>query len=183
MGVGIGEAGGVAPSYALIADYFEPRRRARALAIFSLGVPVGLSLALVMGAYIAHAFSWRVVFFTMGVAGLILAPIMLLVVRDPPRTPSSDAAPIGEVFPMLARKPVFWMMAFAASFSSFSRPTSNVRGIGKPIRLDESFSTAGVGSRIGVGGAVASDKGAGLFNWRTVTAKRYPRRGIVLIIC
>ena len=120
MGVGIGEAGGVAPSYALIADYFEPRRRARALAIFSLGVPVGLSLALVMGAYIAHAFSWRVVFFTMGVAGLILAPIMLLVVRDPPRTPSSDAAPIGEVFPMLARKPVFWMMAFAASFSSLS---------------------------------------------------------------
>ena len=86
MGVGIGEAGGVAPSYALIADYFEPRRRARALAIFSLGVPVGLSLALVMGAYIAHAFSWRAVFFTMGVAGLVLAPIMLLVVRDPPRT-------------------------------------------------------------------------------------------------
>src|SRR3954468_1661771 len=40
MGVGIGEAGGVAPSYALIADYFEPRRRARALAIFSLGVPI-----------------------------------------------------------------------------------------------------------------------------------------------
>jgi MFS family permease len=36
MGVGVGEAGGVAPSYALIADYFEPRRRAPALAIFSL---------------------------------------------------------------------------------------------------------------------------------------------------
>ena len=47
MGVGIGEAGGVAPSYALIADYFEPRRRARALAIFSLGVPIGLSLGTV----------------------------------------------------------------------------------------------------------------------------------------
>ena len=34
LGVGIGEAGGVAPSYALIADYFPPRKRARALAIF-----------------------------------------------------------------------------------------------------------------------------------------------------
>src|SRR5689334_5190903 len=44
MGVGIGEAGGVAPSYALIADYFEPRRRSRALAVFSLGVPIGLAL-------------------------------------------------------------------------------------------------------------------------------------------
>ncbi len=29
MGVGIGEAGGVAPSYSLIADYFPPDRRAR----------------------------------------------------------------------------------------------------------------------------------------------------------
>ena len=66
----------------LIADYFEPRRRARALAIFSLGVPIGLSLGTLLGAYIAHAISWRAAFFTMGVAGLILAPIMLFVVRD-----------------------------------------------------------------------------------------------------
>ncbi len=31
LGVGVGEAGGVAPAYALIADYFPPARRARAL--------------------------------------------------------------------------------------------------------------------------------------------------------
>jgi MFS family permease len=120
MGVGVGEAGGVAPSYALIADYFEPRRRARALAIFSLGVPIGLSLALVLGAYIAHEFSWRAVFFTMGAVGFILAPTMLIMVRDVPSEASSNAAPIGQVFPMLARKPVFWLMSFAASFSSAS---------------------------------------------------------------
>jgi MFS family permease len=118
MGVGIGEAGGVAPSYALIADYFEPRRRARALAIFSLGVPVGLSLGTVLGAYIAHAISWRAVFFTMGIAGIVLAPVMLIVVRDVPRPHVASPAPIGQVFPMLARKPVFWLMAFAASSSS-----------------------------------------------------------------
>src|SRR5829696_7185188 len=40
MGVGIGEAGGVAPSYALVSDYFPPARRARALAFFSLGIPI-----------------------------------------------------------------------------------------------------------------------------------------------
>ena len=118
MGVGIGEAGGVAPSYALIADYFEPRRRARALAIFSLGVPIGLSLGTLLGAYIAHAVSWRAAFFTMGIAGIILAPIMLIVVRDVARPNLPSAAPIGQVFPMLARKPVFWLMAFAASSSS-----------------------------------------------------------------
>jgi MFS family permease len=118
MGVGVGEAGGVAPSYALIADYFEPRRRARALAIFSLGVPIGLSLGTVLGAYIANAISWRAAFFTMGIAGIILAPIMLIVVRDLPRVHHPSAAPISQVFPMLARKPVFWLMAFAASSSS-----------------------------------------------------------------
>lgn len=118
MGVGIGEAGGVAPSYALLADYFEPRWRARAIAIFSLGVPIGLALGTLIGAYIAHAIGWRAVFFTMGVAGVILAPILFLVVRDPPRTPQAGAAPIGQVFPILARKPVFWLIAFAASSSS-----------------------------------------------------------------
>lgn len=118
MGVGIGEAGGVAPSYALIADYFEPRRRARALAIFSLGVPIGLSLGTLVGAYIAHAVSWRAAFFAMGIAGVLLAPVLLLAVRDRPDRSLTSAAPIGQVFPMLAAKPVFWLLAFAASSSS-----------------------------------------------------------------
>ena len=118
MGVGIGEAGGVAPSYALIADYFPPERRARALAIFSLGIPIGLALGTLIGAYIAAAINWRAAFFTMGVAGLILAPILLYLVRDPLKANSAAVAPIGQVFPMLARKPVFWLLAFAASSSS-----------------------------------------------------------------
>jgi MFS family permease len=118
MGVGVGEAGGVAPSYALISDYFEPHRRARALAIFSLGVPIGLALGTLLGAYIAHAVSWRAAFYTMGIAGVLLAPVMLLVVRDVPRAAATAAAPIAVVFPLLARKPLFWLMALAAGSSS-----------------------------------------------------------------
>jgi predicted MFS family arabinose efflux permease len=119
MGVGVGEAGGVAPSYALLADYFEPHRRARALAIFSLGVPIGLALGTLIGAYIAHAISWRAAFFTMGVAGVLLAPFLLIFVRDPVgKQHMSGAAPIGQVFPLLARKPLFWLLALAASSSS-----------------------------------------------------------------
>lgn len=121
MGVGVGEAGGVAPSYALIADYFPPDRRARALAIFSLGVPIGLALGTLIGAYIAAAISWRAAFYTMGVAGIVLAPIMLIFVRDAAKpAPSITSAPIGQVFPMIAGKPVFWLLAFAASCSSLS---------------------------------------------------------------
>ena len=119
LGVGVGEAGGVAPSYALIADYFPPERRARALAIFSLGVPIGLASGVLLGAYIAAAINWRAAFWIMGAAGLILAPAMLFVVRDRPRPPSAlDSAPVGEVFAIVARKPAFWLLAFSASCSS-----------------------------------------------------------------
>ena len=118
LGVGIGEAGGVAPSYALIADYYPPQRRARALAIFSLGIPIGLALGTLIGAYIAHAVNWRAAFIAMGVAGVILAPILRFVVRDLPRAPSANPAPLAAVFPMLARKPAFWLLAFGASASS-----------------------------------------------------------------
>src|SRR5437870_5689889 len=85
LGVGIGEAGGVAPSYALIADYFPPERRARALAIFSLGIPLGLAAGTLIGAYVAQAIDWRAAFLIMGMAGILLAPVMLYFVRDLPR--------------------------------------------------------------------------------------------------
>jgi MFS family permease len=119
LGVGVGEAGGVAPSYALIADYFPPARRARALAIFSLGVPIGLGSGSFIGAYLAEWFGWRSAFLIMGIAGILLAPIVKYVVRDLPRpTPPAGAVPLMQVFPLVARKPTFWLMAFAASMSS-----------------------------------------------------------------
>jgi predicted MFS family arabinose efflux permease len=119
MGVAIGEAGGVAPSYALLADFFPPARRARALAIYSLGVPLGLAGGTLIGAYLASYIDWRAAFLVMGVAGLLLAPIVKYFVRDLPRAaPSSDAASLMQVFPLVARKPTFWLMAFAASMSS-----------------------------------------------------------------
>jgi predicted MFS family arabinose efflux permease len=118
LGVGVGEAGGVAPSYALIADYFPEERRARALAIFSLGIPLGLGAGSFIGARLAAWFGWREAFAIMGIAGLVLAPILRMTVRDLPRRPLSDQAPLSSVFPMLARKPAFWLLAFASSASS-----------------------------------------------------------------
>ena len=119
VGVGVGEAGGVAPAVALISDYFPPERRARAMAIYYLGVPIGLAGGTFIGAFIAHAVSWRAAFLVMGIAGLVLAPVLRLLVRDPVRTSGSrERAPLGQVFPILARKPAFWLLSFAASASS-----------------------------------------------------------------
>ena len=120
LGVGVGEAGGVAPSYALIADYFPPEKRARALAIYSLGVPIGLALGVLLGAYIASWVDWRAAFVTMGIAGIMIAPIFLYLVKDKPRPAATQAArePIGAVFAVLARKPAFWLLSVGAGLSS-----------------------------------------------------------------
>lgn len=123
MGVGVGEAGGVAPSYALIADYFPPERRARALAIFSLGIPIGSALGLFFGGWLAESINWRTAFVVIGLAGVPIGWAILRFVPEPAR-PSRDAvaaaeAPgLKETFALLARKPSFWLLSFGAASAS-----------------------------------------------------------------
>lgn len=85
MTVGIGEAGGVPPSYAIISDYFPPHRRGTALGLFNLGPPIGQALGVAFGASIAAAYSWRDAFVSIGVVGIITAAIVFLFVREPVR--------------------------------------------------------------------------------------------------
>lgn len=121
VGVGVGEAGGVAPSYAIISEYFPPEKRARALSIYSLGIPVGLAAGVVLGAAIAKAVDWRAAFIVLGIAGVIIAPIFRLIVKEPRRAPSTVARPpVRAVFAILAKKPSFWLMAFASAMSSLA---------------------------------------------------------------
>lgn len=94
MTVGIGEAGGVPPSYAIISDYFPPGRRGTALGIFNLGPPVGAALGIAFGASIAAAYGWRTAFVALGAAGVVTALVTRLVVREPPRG-GLDEAPAG----------------------------------------------------------------------------------------
>jgi predicted MFS family arabinose efflux permease len=118
LGVGVGEAGGVAPSYALISRYFPPEKRARAISIYSMGIPVGLACGVLFGAAIARAVDWRAAFITVGVVGAIIAPIFRLVVKEPPKVLAAERVPVGAVFAVLVRKPSFWLLAFASAMSS-----------------------------------------------------------------
>ncbi|MGB3795476.1 MAG: MFS transporter [Alteraurantiacibacter sp.] len=126
LGVGIGEAGGVAPSYALIGDYFPSKQRATALSIYSLGIPIGSGIGVLMGGYIASTVDWRTAFFTVGLAGVIIVPIFKFLVRDKarPKVAADNTAPLPETPSLketagiLARKKSFWFLSFGASMSS-----------------------------------------------------------------
>ena len=129
LGVGVGEAGGVAPSYALISDYFPSQERARALAIYSLGIPLGSAAGVMFGGYVAQMIEWRTAFIIVGIAGVVLAPLFRLIVREPKKqvaeVTQTEVPQSGEVnekvttvFRILAAKKSFWFLSFGASMSS-----------------------------------------------------------------
>jgi len=93
MGVGVGEAGGVAPAYSLIADYFPPHQRARALAGFAFGIPLGMASGTLVGGVLAVQYGWKTAFIVVGLVGLIVAPLLRLTVRDPQRGGTDIAKP------------------------------------------------------------------------------------------
>lgn len=99
MFVGVGEATLSPAAFSMIADYFPPERRARAMSVFSTGVFVGSGLALILGGAAIEAtgrFSgvevpvigvmsgWQIAFFAVGAPGLLIAALILLV-REPAR--------------------------------------------------------------------------------------------------
>ncbi len=121
MGVGAGEAGGVAPAYSLVSEYFPPKARARALAAYSFGIPIGSALGVLFGGLVASAVNWRFAFFAVGLAGLLLVPVLRLTVKEPPRARLDPAAKVPgftRTFLTLVRKPSFWLISTGAALSS-----------------------------------------------------------------
>lgn len=126
-GVGVGEAGGVAPAYSVVSDYFPPHQRARALAIYSLGIPIGSACGYLYGGLVADHLDWRWAFIIVGLVGVVIAPVFRATVKDPPRggfatdgppRPKAPPARFADVLGILARKPTFWLLAFGAAMAS-----------------------------------------------------------------
>lgn len=85
VGVGVGEAGLSPPAHSLISDYFEPKKRASALSIYSFGIPLGTMFGAVAGGWIAQNLDWRMAFMMVGLPGIIVAILLKVFVKEPPR--------------------------------------------------------------------------------------------------
>ncbi len=187
IGVGIGEAGGTPPSHALISDYFPPERRATALGIFSLGVPLGTLLGYSLGGWLGEHFGWRAAFLWMGLPGIALAVLVRLTVReprhgqfDPPRPASAGHATTRDVLRHLFALSSFrWIVpgVCLASFSGYGF------AIWKPVFLmrvhDFSMAEAGlwIGLLSGATGFVSTLVGGVAADW---LARRNPARALQL---
>jgi predicted MFS family arabinose efflux permease len=125
IGVGVGEAGCSPPAHSMIADLYPADRRATALGVYSLGIPVGILFGFMAGGWMNEFFGWRAAFFVVGIPGLILAVIVRMTVTEPARgmaegkVASATQPGITETFRHLWGKRSFRHMAFGGALTAF----------------------------------------------------------------
>jgi MFS family permease len=83
--MGAGEAAGLAPSQSMIADGVKEEQRPLALAIFSTAAAIDALVLLPASAWIATQYGWRTAFQVAGYAGIVLAILFFITVRETPR--------------------------------------------------------------------------------------------------
>ena len=155
VGIGVGEAGCIPPSHSLISDFVPPERRSTALSIHTAGATVGIIVGLALGGWLGTVIGWRLTFLVVGAPGLLIAVVLRLTLREPPRghadgIETDSAAPsLREVLRYLwgQRSYVHLVGAFAfGSFAAFGlsqwMPSFYVRSFG--------MSTAAVGVLFGL---------------------------------
>ena len=125
IAVGIGEAGCSPPAYSLLADYFRKEQRTTAFSIYSMGIYGGVFVGFLVGALVAEHYGWRAAFFVVGLPGVLLALVVKLTLREPPRGYADGlpaqvtAPPVRQVLGQLAAKRTFRHLALAAALHAF----------------------------------------------------------------
>ncbi len=116
-GVGVGEACFIPCAYSMIADYFSPDKRGRAISLVAAGSGLGSGLSLYISgmllagsgtsliAFLGDLERWRLILATFGALGLI--PILLLLFIDEPRRHRAPAAPASDLGSRDAPDPFF----------------------------------------------------------------------------
>ena len=125
FGVGAGESGGTAPSLSVLADYYPPDRRPFAIGIFTCNGPFGVFVGASFAAWAAATIGWRGAFIVIGIVGVIVAPLLIWLVREPARGQmdkgqSDDVAlPFSQSLALFARRPSLRMVMISSGLAAF----------------------------------------------------------------
>ena len=116
--VGVGESGftSVCPSF--IAEKFSPKVRARVLALFALGLPLGSALGYLLGGVLGKHFGWRLAFLILGLPGIILAFIVYFKIKDTARV-KEEKPPFANYLKLLKNKK-FILVCLAQAMGTFT---------------------------------------------------------------
>ncbi|MDB5427299.1 MAG: Major facilitator family transporter [Phenylobacterium sp.] len=126
VGVGVGEAGGTAPSLSILADYYPPEKRPAVIGLFTANGPLGVFLGASLGGWAAGQFGWRGAFVGVASLGALAALLLATVVRepergglDPSRAPGAPAGRLGPTVRLFLSRPTLRWLLLASGLSAF----------------------------------------------------------------
>jgi MFS transporter, Spinster family, sphingosine-1-phosphate transporter len=170
IGVGIGEAGCTPPAHSLISDYVPPEKRASAIAFYSLGVPIGSAMGLIIGATIADAFGWRWAFAAVGLPGVLVGLIAFYTLKEPrvlglvPQPKAGSGPSLLATAKELTGRKSYWYVVGAATMISF---LSYGKSAFIPVMLSRvhGLSLTEIGTFLALSGIVAGVLGTMIGGW------------------
>jgi MFS family permease len=124
LGVGVGEAACAPAATSLIGDLFPASKRAKALAVFMMGLPIGIALSFAVSSYVTHRYGWRPAFYIAGIPGLICAALALMM-REPQRGASevhaiSGKKREGSPYKLVLSIPTMWWIIASGALHNFN---------------------------------------------------------------
>jgi MFS family permease len=123
LGVAVGEAACAPTATSWIGDLFPPHRRAKPLALFMLGVPIGGALSYFLSGVTAQHFGWRVAMVVAAAPAVLMAPVILLL-REPRRGASESHKPVAagsfEQIVRVLEIPTFWWIILSGALVNFN---------------------------------------------------------------
>ncbi|MBI3697924.1 MAG: MFS transporter, partial [Acidobacteria bacterium] len=125
LGMGVGEAACAPVASSLIGDYYPASRRARALSLFMLGLPIGAALSYFISGAVAQAFGWRYAFLIAGLPGCLLALVTVLMLVEPTRGASETVqvgsrSRSGSPYLLVLSIPTMWWMIASGALHNFN---------------------------------------------------------------
>ena len=125
LGVGSGEAACAPAATSLIGDLFPASRRAKALSVFMIGLPLGIALSFLGSSLLEQRFGWRVTFYIAAIPGIICAVLALLIwepVRGAAEVHNITAAAKrkGSPYFLVLSIPTMWWIIASGAFHNFN---------------------------------------------------------------
>jgi MFS family permease len=173
LGIGIGEAGSTPTAHSLISDEFPDGRRATALAVYSLGPPIGAIGGAIGGSWVAQHFGWRPAFLVIALPGIVLGVLVHLTLREPARgamervgAPEAAAeTSLRAIAAILVRSPLFVQLLLGTVVGAFAQYGINLfipAYLSRVYGLNVSQAGLLFGLTIGFGGAIGTTFGGWL---------------------
>jgi len=182
VGVAMAESGATPTNLSILSDYFGPRQRGTAVGVYMSAPQIGTIVGFAIAAVVASAWGWRAAFLVVGIPGVVVALVVLLTLREPPRggtgtiaAPAAAPVPFGTAVRRIAADRVLrnviagnvLSMAFAAGIATWLAPFL-FRSFGLPVR-EVGLMLALIVSPFGAIGAL-------LGGWLTARAKSHDQR-------